>query len=78
MASPGHRAQAEALGGVETGRFQPVIVEGERFALAVFQEQFPVIGALQRAIHGVLDLGPVHAGAGKEQVGVGHGGSPDS
>ena len=69
----GHRAQAKTLAGVEGGGLQPAIVEAERFALAVFQEQFPVVGALECAVHGFLDFAPVHAGAGKEQVGIGHG-----
>ena len=69
---PRHRPEAEALGGVETGRLQPVIVKGERFGLAVFQEKFPVVGARQGGIQLVLDAGAVHAGAGKEQIGIGH------
>ena len=44
------RAQPEALRGVEGGRLQPAVVEGEAFALAVFQEQLAVIGALQRVV----------------------------
>ena len=47
--------------------------KAERFALAVFQEQFAVVGALQRVVHESLDPAAVHAGAGKEQVVFGHG-----
>jgi hypothetical protein len=69
---PRHRPQAKALAGVESRRFQPAIVKGERFGLAVFQVQFPVIGPFQRLIHGLLDPPPVHAGAAEEKIVVGH------
>jgi len=68
----GHSAQAEALAGVESGGLQPVVVIAERFGLAVFQVQFPVVGAFERLIHSLLDFGPVHAGTGEEKIVVGH------
>ncbi|ESZ38306.1 hypothetical protein X732_18160 [Mesorhizobium sp. L2C066B000] len=43
----GHGAQAKTLVGVEIGGLQPAIVEHQRFALAVFEEQFAVVGAVQ-------------------------------
>ncbi len=68
-----HGPKAKALAGVESGRLQPVVVKAERFGLAVFQVQFPVVGALQRLIHSLLHPVTVHAGAGEEKIVVGHG-----
>jgi hypothetical protein len=69
---PRHGAQAEALAGVEGGGLEPVVVEAERFGLAVFQVQFPVVRTFQRLIHSLLDPAPVHPGAGEEKIVVGH------
>ena len=44
----GHRAQAETLVGVEVGGLQPAIVEHQRFALAVFEIELAVVGAVDR------------------------------
>ena len=46
------RAQAEALRGVVGRLLQPAIVEHQHFGLAVFEEQFAVVGALERAARG--------------------------
>ncbi len=67
-----HGAQAKSLAGVESGGLQPVVVIAERFGLAVFQVQFPVVRAFQGLIQRLLDTAPVHAGAGKEKIVVGH------
>ena len=44
----GHRAQPETLVGVEVGGLQPAIVEHQRFALAVLEIEFAVVGAVDR------------------------------
>ena len=44
-----HRAQAETLRGVVGRLFQPAVVEHQRFGLAVFEEQFAVVGAFKAA-----------------------------
>ena len=44
----GDGAQAEALIGVEVGGLQPAVVEHQRFALAVFEIEFAVVGAIDR------------------------------
>ena len=43
-----NRAQAKTLVGVEAATLQAAVVEGERFRLAVLDEQFTVIGAGER------------------------------
>jgi hypothetical protein len=40
-----YRAKSETLRGIVSRLFQPAIVEHQRFGLAVFQEEFAVIGA---------------------------------
>ena len=45
------RAQAEALRGVVGRLLEPAIVEHQRFGLAVFEEQFAVVGAGKLARH---------------------------
>jgi hypothetical protein len=54
----GHHAQAEALGGVVGRALQPPVVEGQHLALRPFQEQLPVVGAVQGRLQaGERDLG---------------------
>jgi hypothetical protein len=43
-----HGAQAEAERGVEPGAADATVVEADRLALAILQEQLPVIGMGQR------------------------------
>jgi len=69
----GHRAQAEALRGVETRGLEAAVVEGEAFALAVFQEQLAVVRAFQGIVDQRLHARPVHAGRSEEEVAVRHG-----
>ena len=66
------RAQPETLRGVVGGLLEPAIVEHQRFGLAVFQEQFAVVGAGQPARHFVADGIAVEVGA-VEQGGCGCG-----
>ncbi len=71
-----HRAQPETLGGVIGRLFQPAIVEGERFRLAVFEEQFAVVGTFEAARNDGFDAAAVEPGAVDEgSGGGGHGGS---
>jgi hypothetical protein len=76
----GDRAQAEALCGVERGGLQPAVVERQRLALPVLQEQLAVIGTVQGAVDDPLNTVGVEAGAGEEQVvgggAIGHGSAP--
>ena len=51
----GHRTQAKPLVGVEVGGLQPAIVEHQRFALAVFEEQLAVVGAVDGLGDDLLD-----------------------
>ena len=64
----GDGAQPEALGGIEAGALQPAVVEDQAFGLAVFQEQLPVVGAVQGLRDDGLDAPLVKAGAGEEQL----------
>ena len=57
------RAQAEALRGVVGRLLEPAIVETERFGLAIFQEQFAVVGAFQPMRDGFADHCAVEPGA---------------
>ena len=72
----GHHAQAEAFGGVIAGRLQPAVVEDQHLALGALEEQFAVVGAVQRALQdgqrlGGVDLGGVQDGRrGGERVHV--------
>jgi hypothetical protein len=69
------RAQAEALGHVETGAFQLAVVEGEGLRLVEFQEQFAVIAALECVGDRALRPPALEPGAIEEQVvGDGDGG----
>ena len=71
-------AQAEALRGVKTRRFQPPIVETQHFRLAVFEEQFAILGTFQRVTQNAGGGLPVKGGMGEEIVGrFGQGMSPD-
>ena len=65
-----HRAQAEPLRGVVGRLFQPAIVEHQRFGLAVFQEQFAVVGAGQASRQFAANRIAVEIGA-VEQGGCG-------
>jgi len=61
------RAQTKTLRGVETCRFQPSVIPGQRLGLAVFKKQLAVVAALQSFIDQAFDLVSVEAGA-REQV----------
>ena len=69
-----HRAQAETLVGAEIRGLQPPVVEHQRFALAVLDEQFAVVGPFDRIGHDGLEpfLGDVEL-LGE---GLGHGSVP--
>ena len=43
------RAQPKALRGVIGGVFQAPVIEAKRFGLAIFQEQFAVVGTFEAA-----------------------------
>ena len=58
-----HRAQAEALRRVVGCLLEPAVVEGQRLGLAVFEEQFAVVGAIEAAAENAAHLGLVEAGA---------------
>ena len=64
------RAQAKPLRGVVGRLLQPAIVEHQRFGLAVFQEQFAVVGAREPPRDLVADGIAVEIGA-VEQGGCG-------
>ena len=63
------RAQAEALGGVVGRLLEPAVVERQHLGLAVFEEQFAVVGAFEAA--GEVPAGgvAVEAGAVEERKG---------
>ncbi len=65
-----YRAQAKPLRGVVGRLFQPAIVEHQRFGLAIFEEQFAVVGAVKPARDFMADLVAVEIGA-VEQGGCG-------
>ncbi|MGY3121671.1 hypothetical protein ACVWXQ_005608 [Bradyrhizobium sp. S3.14.4] len=67
-------AQAKALRGVIGRLLQPPIVEHQRFGLAVFQEQFAVVGTGKPACDLVADLIAVEIGAVEQGGGgwIGH------
>ena len=56
-----HRTQAKTLRGVIRRLLEPPVVERERFGLAVFEEQFAVVGALEPAADQLTHLGAVEA-----------------
>ena len=58
-----HRAQAETLRGVVGRLLEAAIVEHQHFGLAIFQEQFAVVGAVQAAPDQLANLGFVEPGA---------------
>jgi hypothetical protein len=51
----GHRAQAEPLILIETGRFQPAVVEDQRLVFGIFHKQLAVVGALDGVGDQTLD-----------------------
>src|SRR5579885_603309 len=55
-------AQSKALRSVISRLFQPTIIEGQHFGLAVFQEQFTVIGTVEPARDDFRKARPVEAG----------------
>ena len=59
-------AQAEALRGVVGRLFQPAVVEQQHFRLAVFEEQFAVVGAFEPALENFYGRWLVEAGAVEE------------
>ena len=68
-----HGAQAEALRGVVGRLLQPAVVEHQRLGLAVFEEQFAVVGAFEAALEQRLGAALVEAGAGDQaERGIGH------
>jgi hypothetical protein len=68
-----HHAQAEALAGIIGRRFQPPVVEQERFALAAFDEQLPVVGPPQRVPQDFARPFGGHAGGIQDRGGGGVG-----
>ena len=72
----GDGSQPEALSGVVTGVFEAAIVKDQAFALAVFEEKFTVVGALQGFTDYFRQSPAVHAHASIEDfvrgVGVRH------
>ena len=67
------RAQAEALRGVVGRLLQAAVVEHQRFGLAVFEEQFAVVGAFEPAADQLPHLAAVEAGAVDQRSGDAHG-----
>ena len=72
-----HRAQAKTLRGVIGRLLQPPIVEHQRFGLAIFQEQFAIVGARKPprdlAADGIaVEIGAIEQGGRGE---IGHAGS---
>src|SRR6201987_6259350 len=57
-----HRTQAEALRSVVSRLFEPAIIEGQSFGLAIFEEQFAVIGAVEPARNDFCEPWPVKPG----------------
>ena len=69
-------AQPEPLAGVIGRLLQPPIVERQRLGLAVFQEQFPVVGPGKPARQLMAHLVTVEMGAVEQGGCRGHGGLP--
>ena len=65
----GHHPQAEALGGVIGGRFQPPVVEHEDLALGALDEQLAVVGAGQRLAEDVGGALGIDAGGFEDRGG---------
>ena len=57
------RAQAETLRGVVGSLLEPAVVEHQRLGLAIFQEQFAVVGAFQPVRDGLSHRAAVEPGA---------------
>src|SRR6185295_3729019 len=69
-----HGAQPESLRGVVGRLLEPPIVEHQRLGLAVFEEQFAVVGAFQAAPQQRFGAALIEAGAGHQaERGIGHG-----
>ena len=64
----GDRAQPETLMGVEARALEAAVVEGEALALAVFEEELAVVGAVQRVRDDPLRSRPVEACAIEEDL----------
>ena len=60
-------AQPKALGRIVSRLLEPAVVEDQHFGLAVFEEKFAVIGAIEAAGHDLVDLPAVEAGAVDER-----------
>ena len=68
-----HGAQAEPLRGVVGRLLQPPVVEHQRLGLAVFEEQFAVVGAFEAARQELGHAAAVEFGAVEEGGhGIGH------
>jgi len=61
-----HGAQAEALRGVVGRLLQAPVVEHQRLGLAVFEEQFAVVGAFEAARQKFRDAAAIEFGAVEE------------
>ena len=67
-------AQAETLARIEGGALQSAVVEGQRLALAIFEEQLAVIGPGERVVDLASQGGQVETSAVEEQrVSLGEG-----
>ena len=67
------RTQTETLRGVVSRLFEPAVIEGQRFGLAIFEKQFAVIGAVEAARDDFGKPRPVEPGAVDERNGgIGH------
>ena len=70
-------AQAEALGCIESSRFQTPVVETQHFRLAALEEQLAIFGTVQRLPQNAGGGLPVECGMGEEIMGrFGQGISP--
>ena len=63
-----HRAQAEALRGVERRALQLAVVERQALALDILEEQLAVVGAGQRVVDQLGRLALVEAALAEEKV----------
>ena len=58
-----HGTQAKTLRGVISRLLEPAIIEGERFGLAIFQEQLAIVGAIQAMADQLAHFSAVEPGA---------------
>ena len=58
-----HGAQAKSLRGVIGRLLEPAIVKGQRFGLAIFQEQLAIVGAVQAMTDQLAHFSAVEPGA---------------